>query len=597
MNEEPKSIWRRPWTGPAKVLGWFGLLATAVFLTVCSLGLISARNTPGPELALNALTISVVVATLGMAAISFLRWLCNWRNLRRFLFALAVLVTLIAGFYVEENVRGKLAWKNFKSRWEAKGENFDLASLVPPPVPDDQNFATTPLWVETICASMGAERGRTWYGDKVAALGRTNFVQRMQMPTELYWTKLDAPKHIGNWQESERVDLKAWQTYYHQAAAITNFFPVAAQAQTPAEDVLLALSRYDPTIAELRRTSRRPNSRFPIGYADADPAAILLPHLASFKGCAITLQLRVLAELQAGLAEKALDDIALMLRLTAAIRTEPILISHLVRIAMLQPILQTVWEGLADQRWSEAQLAQLEAELGKLDFLADYQFAMRAERAFDVGILDSRRRTGNLDWSLGDDGGDSRFRFYMWLIRFGPSGWFDQNKVACCRMNFELLVPIVNLETRVVSPAAEARAVTACKEIRVTPYNWSTGLLLPALTRCSSRFAHAQAAADMARIACALERHRLARGNFPDALAALTPQWLEKIPHDVLSGQPLKYRRTDDGQFVLYSVGWNQTDDGGKLGSPNQEAAPGKIRGAFGLKTTDGDWVWQYPAK
>ncbi len=72
---------------------------------------------------------------------------------------------------------------------------------------------------------------------------------------------------------------------------------------------------------------------------------------------------------------------------------------------------------------------------------------------------------------------------------------------------------------------------------------------------------------------------------------------MERIPPDVISGQPLKYRRTDDGRFVLYSVGWNQTDDGGKPGWPDKEAAPGGFWREFALKTADGDWVWQYPAK
>ena len=38
---------------------------------------------------------------------------------------------------------------------------------------------------------------------------------------------------------------------------------------------------------------------------------------------------------------------------------------------------------------------------------------------------------------------------------------------------------------------------------------------------------------------------------------------IEKLPHDIINGQPLHYRRTDDGQFVLYSVGWDEKDDGG----------------------------------
>ena len=77
------------------------------------------------------------------------------------------------------------------------------------------------------------------------------------------------------------------------------------------------------------------------------------------------------------------------------------------------------------------------------------------------------------------------------------------------------------------------------------------------------RFAYGQESVDLARVAIALERYRLAHGEFPESLDALAPQFMEKIPHDIINAQPLHYRRTADGQFVLYSVGWNETDDGG----------------------------------
>ena len=96
-----------------------------------------------------------------------------------------------------------------------------------------------------------------------------------------------------------------------------------------------------------------------------------------------------------------------------------------------------------------------------------------------------------------------------------------------------------------------------------------------------------QTSVDLARVACALERYRLANGQFPETLEALAPKFIEKLPHDVINGQPLKYRRTDDGQFVLYSVGWNETDDGGKVGLTKNG----------NLDAKQGDWVWRYPAK
>jgi len=65
-------------------------------------------------------------------------------------------------------------------------------------------------------------------------------------------------------------------------------------------------------------------------------------------------------------------------------------------------------------------------------------------------------------------------------------------------------------------------------------------------------------------------------------LYALAPQFIEKIPHDIIGGQPLHYRRTEEGKFLLYSVGWNETDDGGlDLLQKNS------------FDYTKGDWVWK----
>ena len=49
----------------------------------------------------------------------------GWRILRRVLITLAVLATLIAIFYTEEDWRGKRAWENCKRELEAKGVVLD----------------------------------------------------------------------------------------------------------------------------------------------------------------------------------------------------------------------------------------------------------------------------------------------------------------------------------------------------------------------------------------------------------------------------------------------------------------------------------------
>ncbi len=90
-------------------------------------------------------------------------------------------------------------------------------------------------------------------------------------------------------------------------------------------------------------------------------------------------------------------------------------------------------------------------------------------------------------------------------------------------------------------------------------------------------------ALDEARVACALERFRLATGRLPAELRELVPTYLPTVPEDILGSQPLHYRLAADGSYRLYSVGWNQTDDGGAIVSKSD-----------GTRRDDekGDWVW-----
>ena len=75
---------------------------------------------------------------------------CAGRKTKCFFLGLACLAALIALFYAEEDWRGWHAWHKFKHQWEAKGERFNPASVIPPAVPEDQNFALTPIVVTSL---------------------------------------------------------------------------------------------------------------------------------------------------------------------------------------------------------------------------------------------------------------------------------------------------------------------------------------------------------------------------------------------------------------------------------------------------------------
>lgn len=506
--------------------------------------------------------------------------------------ATLTLILLLSLFYKVENYRGKRAWLKCLQTSVARGEKLTLAELAPPAVPDDENFAMQPIWVEAITAEIGAEKARTWYGDRVQAFRETNPARPLDLRIELFEV-LPMTNRVGNWQLAQATELAPWQKYFRQLAERTNFFPITAQPQSAAADVLLALSRSTDTIEALRRASQLPQARFPVAYGDANPAYMLLPHLASLKSCASFLQLRAIAELQAGQAESALDDIKLMLRLNDLIRDEPFFISHLVHIAMFQIEVQAIWQGLAEHRWNDAQLTQLDARLARLDFLAAYIRAMAGEKAFGCQAISyverNRRELRNefgelvpLPASLGENEALMNV-----LARVIPRGWFDQNQAVIWQFYDEHFDHLIDLERRTYSTAEAAKVASAESKLGSgrSPYNRIAAMVLPALSNGAKKFVFAQQALDFARLGIALERYRLANGQFPGTLADLSPKYLTPIPHDLVNGGPLRYRRTEDARFVLYSVGWNETDDGGTVsqtqtGRPNPES---------------GDWVWRYP--
>jgi len=483
------------------------------------------------------------------------RWLFTWRILRRFLVIMAALITLLAVVWTEEHWRGKHAWEKFQHEWEAKGEKFDLQFFIPPPVPDDQNFAMTPFLAPLFDFNpLPLKPGQSLWRD-------TN---GYQMAVDFGYK--EGPNFSRSWTKAQRTDLTAWAAILQGKKDVPPSVESFSDRAVAAIEVLRGLEKYKSVLDELRTASRRPFCRFNVRYEE-NPLEILVPHLAVLKEIGQIFQLRASAELASGQSSLALEDTKMVLYLADGLKGEPMLIANLVRIAILNISLQPLWEGLAARQWSDAQLNELQQRFGKIDLLQEYGPALRGERAF----------------------GNTGIGYYM---VGAPKSVLYQNKLFLNRMYQRMLLPLMNEALHRAYPAETAKNDAALeKELNggFYPYKIFASLLLPAVEGAVNHFATTQAEIDEALVACALERYRLAHGQFPDTLDALSPQFADKIPHDLITGGPLKYHRTEDGQFILYSVGWNEKDDAGKivLTSGNHPRVDFK----------QGDWVWQYPAK
>jgi hypothetical protein len=595
MKEEPKNSSENTVARPSNPVLW-AILLVVIYVFALAIGLVTGSF---------GWAGSIALTVLGTCLVAFIRWVCCWRNFKRFLFGVACVVTLIALAYAEENWRGKHDWEQFKSDWAAKGEKFDFDAIVPPPVPDNDNFAMAPLFDAT--DKLASRKWREEHRNRNQGRNGSEWDMNLVDPLDIS-VGPDAPdKGSGDWQRSQMSDLQSWQKYYRDLAAKTNTYPVTPQPQTPAQDVLLALSTYDSVLEQLRQAALRPQSRFPLDYDDEDPAEILLPHLAALKRCSLVLRLRALAELQNGQPDKALADVKLSLRLADTIRTEPFIITHLVRIAILQISLQPVWEGLAEHKWSDAELVELDSALAKFDFLADYQFSVRGERAMHIKVVDWMEQKRSRYWEIEnmvDDNTRNEMNNFGKAVRIYlmPKGWFYQNELTIARLDQNWILPAADVAQQTISPKMIAQAQTNINSsLQPGAFSIFGRLLVPALGSYARKAAYGQNAANLARTAIALERYHLATSAYPNTLDVLAPDLIAQVPHDVIGGQPsqgsgpasqpLKYRRDANGQFVLYSVGWNETDDGGVIAFKKSNDAESSVN------LDEGDWVWKYPAK
>lgn len=530
-----------------------------------------------------------------------------WRNLKRAFIAGAVCLVLFALLHLVENWRGRRAWEALKRDWEAKGERFDFANFIPPPVPDDQNFALTPI----VASCYGHVLDRT--GHRIEP-ENTKVVNRLEMDIYRHGVDYGTNLDFGSWQKARFTDLKAWQDHYRAAATtsntgdqdeilrafarrygingegkrppVTNEFPVAAKPQSPAADVLLALSKYDSAIEELRQASGLRYSRFPLEYSASNPTTMVLPHYESLKDVALVLRLRAVAELASEQPQGALADVRLMFHLADSTRGEPLVWSLKARLVIVEHAIQPIWEGLARRQWSEDQLLALERELAGFDAVRDYSVVLRSELAWHLKMIDhlrDERMANSINCMCGDP------IFWPTLAyRLAPNGWFDLNKAALARCYQAALPNSPELSQRILSPSIARRFEEVAGQVRRG--SWSPGNLLAAmglssLERETIACARAQTFVDLARLACALERFRRANGSLPESLDSLTPTFVRNIPRDVINGESLHYRRTDTGAFLLFSVGWNEKDDGG-------EPDPRRFTT---LSKPTGDWVWRYP--
>jgi hypothetical protein len=487
-------------------------------------------------------------------------------------------ITLIVLFYAEEDWRGARAWAATKAKWEARGDTFDYRKLFAPPIPDAENVGALPLFQLTRVD----DRGVPSYLDDVT----------LRKAMEKGWSTTDAPQ-VNGWIWGELPDLDK----IHEG--ISTQYAKTFKQRPSSNDPLAQLDALYPFLSELRNAAaHRPYCRFAYGNM-ALPAERTMGLVMGQIALSKLLTLHGILALNEHQSDVALADFETASKLGAGAGDDPSLVGALVRTVVSAISTGIIYDGLARHTWSDEQLAEIDRVLRSIDFLATYRFAMRSEASATVSNLDYIYKNDRPDlvsillgMSLYSAKSSSPLMDLPYLLF--PAGWMNENKSQIADKTLREVASIDNDKQLAYPEIDKSLQAESRKEGRwgLAPWNVFASILDLSKLQEPAKFAYAQTRVNETRIACALERYWLMHHSYPASLDALVPDDIAALPHDVMTGKPYRYRLRPEGTFLLYSVGWDQTDDGGKALFVHD---PSNTSGHPSPDLTHGDWVWPSP--
>jgi hypothetical protein len=355
----------------------------------------------------------------------------------------------------------------------------------------------------------------------------------------------------------------------------------------------------------LRTACSRPHARWAIKGDDLSTMDI--PNFVLMRTIAQMLVTRANLNLVSGRPEIAWDDLSLVLRLSEYLKDSPTLVAAMTKVALVGLSMDSIKGGIDNGLWKEEQLVAMQNTLKDINLVAEVAQAVRAERAASLLRIENLPdRSTSLAkafygvFNLGSQPPEAIDKLSAFSV-FTPRGWLYQNEVSLCRFQQTLLDALQPSPTRIDSLTLDKvqKDIRAQQgNYRTLPYCLVSYLFCPNLQTCFVVTSIDQTLVQQAYLACGLERFRLHEGNYPSQLDELLPDYADRIPNDLFSPNPLHYRPLKtEGGYLIWSVGWDQKDDGGRYNTSTGTHLDSTIFIAYQNELKDGDWVWRYPAK
>ena len=332
------------------------------------------------------------------------------------------------------------------------------------------------------------------------------------------------------------------------------------------------LEEYSDLLKELAILREMPTGRFEIDYTE-NPLGTVLPHLTPVRTAAKLLHLDSVLKLIDGDMEGSAATVRIQARISATLDEHPTIIGRVVQVAIDAKTLRTIENIMRVGELDEQTLVALDKDVQARLKASTMKWGFLGERAFLVGVCE-QIATGNL--SLGS------------LASLGSGGpgvrWLPRLMVRWNQMRGAEIL------TWLVDAADDPKAMTAAAQridttVPAEPITQAiVRTLTPSLSRAVVLHIRITAQLECARVALAAERFRLDTNRLPTSIEELVPDYLDAVPTDPFSGEPMRLAVTDEG-VVIYSVYDDGEDDGGIVA--RQETRPQYLDIGFRLLKAD----------
>lgn len=493
-------------------------------------------------------------------------------KLRRILTVIGLLVAGVILASIIRHYQLRAATTAYIAELKAKGERLDVAQLLPPPVPTDQN---------------GSEIFR-----KVADLFPTN------------QTLLSSNFSYGGMMmvAPGKAMIRATQPDLRDFTSTNSW-----------EDLRLSVAQNAGLFASLHQLIDKPNFDFGVDYQNGmTDLNFTNLHLAQLKAVSMRLGVGSLDRLHRRDGPGAVADVRTMLAIAKGTERERLAISELVRIAITAIAFNDVWEILQSTNVTEPQLASLQKDCASLEFFRAEENALEMERASGA-ITTKKFRSSNaalmhellgvedMPWVTSEKStAMDRLRLKLRALQW-RYWWSYPDELRALKGYQALLDAPRSVSTNYALVSVRNELLSKIEKLSIPAADGWPGLepmkldmhfflssSIVTLSGLFKRAAMAETAKQVTTTAIALKRYHLKHGAYPDSLNALIPDFLSEVPRDPMDGKPLRYHVDTDGTFRLYSIGDDGKDDGGNPAPPDGSTSIQWQRGR--------DWVWPQPA-